>query len=44
MVLPEDVQAVFEPVAAHRLLPAGQVALTQGAATLATLLAGVAIP
>lgn len=44
MVLPEDVQAVFEPVAAHRLLPAGQVALNQGADTLARLLASVAIP
>jgi MoxR-like ATPase len=39
MVVPEDVQAVFEPVAAHRLLPSGH-----GAAAIDRLLAGVAIP
>ncbi|WP_026035665.1 MoxR family ATPase [Cupriavidus sp. BIS7] len=44
MVLPEDVQAVFEPVAAHRLLPAGHVASRQGADALDRLLASVAIP
>jgi len=44
MVLPEDVQAVFEPVAAHRLLPAGHGASRQGADALDRLLASVAIP
>lgn len=39
MVVPEDVQAVFAAVAAHRLLPAGQ-----GGASLDRLMAGVAIP
>lgn len=39
MVVPEDVQAVFEPVVAHRLLPSGH-----GAAAIDRLLAGVAIP
>lgn len=41
MVLPEDVQAVFTTVAAHRLLPAGAGA---GPDALAALLAGVPIP
>ncbi|WP_420998108.1 AAA family ATPase [Cupriavidus sp. 30B13] len=42
MVLPEDVQAVFEPVAGHRLLPASGAGAGQD--TLARLLAEVAIP
>ncbi|CAG2157589.1 hypothetical protein LMG26411_05629 [Cupriavidus numazuensis] len=41
LVLPEDVQAVFTAVAAHRLEPAGTRA---GADSLAALLAGVPIP
>jgi len=40
MVVPEDVQAVFAPVAAHRLLPAGRADTTP----LDRLLAAVAIP
>jgi len=39
MVIPEDIQAVFVPVAAHRLLPSGQ-----PTTALDRLLAGVAIP
>ncbi|MGO4306979.1 AAA family ATPase [Cupriavidus sp. RAF12] len=44
MVVPEDVQAVFMPVAAHRLLPAGHAASGQAAAALDRLLSSVAIP
>ncbi len=42
MVLPEDVQAVFAPVAGHRLLPA--TGAGDGKEALTRLLAGVAIP
>jgi MoxR-like ATPase len=42
MVLPEDIQAVFVPVAGHRLLPSGGTG--GGEQALTRLLAGVAIP
>ncbi|MCY1540272.1 ATPase family [compost metagenome] len=44
LVLPEDVQAVFAAVAAHRLLPAGGGGSAAVDGELAALLAGVAIP
>ncbi|WP_427307551.1 AAA family ATPase [Cupriavidus sp. H39] len=44
LVLPEDVQAVFMAVAAHRLLPAGAGGHAAVDGQLAALLAGVAIP
>jgi len=44
MVLPEDVQAVFTAVAAHRLQPASTAATAAGQDAVASLLAGVAIP
>ena len=43
-VIPEDVQAVFAAVAAHRLLPAGGGSPAAVDGELAALLAGVAIP
>ena len=44
LVLPEDVQAVFEPVAAHRLLPAAAGNPGNPADALRELVSAVAIP
>jgi MoxR-like ATPase len=44
LVLPEDVQAVFVPVASHRLETAGATAAADHAAFIAALARGVAVP
>lgn len=44
MVIPEDVQAVFAPVATHRLERAGVAAAADHAAFIAELQRGVAVP
>jgi MoxR-like ATPase len=44
MVVPEDVQAVFAPVASHRLERIGVAAAADHAAFIAELQRGVAIP
>jgi MoxR-like ATPase len=44
MVTPEDVQAVFTPVASHRLERAGVAAAADHAAFIAELQRGVAVP
>jgi MoxR-like ATPase len=44
MVIPEDVQAVFAPVATHRLERAGVATATDHAAFIAELQRGVPVP
>jgi MoxR-like ATPase len=44
MVIPEDVQAVFVPVATHRLERAGVATAADHAAFIGELLRGVAVP
>jgi hypothetical protein len=44
MVIPEDVQAVFAPVASHRLERAGVATAADHAAFIAELQRGVAVP